>query len=77
MATRFAGSTWSTGVTGSPILEGALVSFDCRIASTMAVGTHDVLYCEVVDVREGEDVSGLIYWSREFCKLFQQQGSGS
>ena len=50
MAERFAAAQWSTGVTGSPLLDGATVSFDCRISHSASVGTHDILYCEVLAV---------------------------
>ncbi|MFT5172893.1 MAG: flavin reductase [Gammaproteobacteria bacterium] len=69
MAERFAGAAWSTAETGSPLLDGALVSFDCRITSAANVGTHDVLYCEVVAVREGDNHPSLVYWARKFLAL--------
>jgi flavin reductase len=69
MSERFAGAAWSTAETGSPVLDGALVSFDCRVTSAVDVGTHDVLYCEVVAVREGGNDPSLVYWARKFHAL--------
>ena len=66
MDERFAGSQWERGATGSPVLEGASVSFDCRVTSSTSVGTHDVLFCEVVAVAMGEAAHGLIYFDRRY-----------
>src|SRR5258708_29013404 len=37
MEARFEGATWHTMLTGSPVLDSALVAFDCRIAQTVQV----------------------------------------
>ncbi|MGO4112480.1 flavin reductase [Rhizobium ruizarguesonis] len=69
METRFAGGEWQELVTGAPSLAGAVVSFDCRLSHQVAVGTHDVLFCEVVAVHTSEDVEGLVYFGRKFHRL--------
>uniref|UniRef100_UPI001C3D943C flavin reductase n=1 Tax=Vibrio cholerae TaxID=666 RepID=UPI001C3D943C len=48
MAERFAAAQWSTGVTGSPLLDGATVSFDCRISHSRQCRHPRHLYCEVL-----------------------------
>ncbi|WP_020188090.1 flavin reductase [Methylopila sp. 73B] len=63
---RFAAATWSTGASGAPTLEGALASFDCLISRVVEVGTHAVLFCEVVGVRLGDSSEGLIYVGRRY-----------
>jgi len=69
MAGRFAAGRWSTLATGAPVLQGALVSFDCRISQIVEVGTHNVLFCEVVDVAVGEAGEALIYYGRDYHSL--------
>ncbi|HCC63484.1 MAG TPA: FMN reductase, partial [Pseudomonas sp.] len=51
MAERFAAGNWITWLTGSPVLEGAAVSFDCRVSHSTTVGTHDILFCEVLALK--------------------------
>jgi flavin reductase len=68
MAERFAAAVWSSLATGSPVLEGALVSFDCRIAEIVESGTHDVLFCTVLAVRLRPG-DGLVYFNRRFHAL--------
>ena len=63
---RFAAATWSTLATGAPVLEEALVSFDCRIAQTTEVGTHHVFFCDVQGIRFGTVDEGLIYYGRTY-----------
>ncbi len=63
---RFAAGAWSTLLTGAPVLEGALVSFDCRIAQVVEIGTHSVLFCEIKAIATGTDHEGLIYFGRRY-----------
>lgn len=66
MDDRFAAGTWHTLKTGVPVLNGALVAFDCRIVERHLVGTHDVLYCEVQAVATSDDGEVLVYYERGF-----------
>lgn len=60
--TRFAMGLWRTLETGAPILESALASFDCRIAQAVDVGTHGILFGEIVAIRVREtDAKPLLY----------------
>lgn len=69
MATRFAGADWTTLATGAPALKGAAVSFDCRVSSVAEVGTHDVLFCEVVAIVEASEPQSLVYYARRFHRV--------
>ncbi len=69
MDERFAAAAWSQGLSGSPMLDDALVSFDCRVSEMTSVGTHDVLYCEVMAIRSGRGESGLAYFRRAYHRL--------
>lgn len=66
MAVRFEAGRWTTLATGAPALLGALTAFDCRIVARHPVGTHDVLYCEVVGLAEPGDGHGLVYADRGY-----------
>jgi flavin reductase len=69
MAARFEGATWHTLQTGAPVLDGALVAFDCRIAQIVEVGTHDVFICTVDAVEVGQMHEGLIYYARGYHRI--------
>lgn len=70
MTNRFSAARWQTLATGSPVLDGALVSFDCRITNAVRCGTHTVLFCEVADTKVHEaDNRGLVYFARKYHVL--------
>ncbi len=74
MDERFANGRWETGPTGSPMLVGASASFDCRVVRSVSVGTHDVLFCEVVAVDTAQEAHGLIYFDRRYHDILAAVG---
>jgi flavin reductase len=69
MAERFEAAGWHTLASGAPVLQDALAAFDCRIAGRTSVGTHDVLYCEVLAIRQRPGADGLVYFGRRYHTL--------
>lgn len=64
---RFAGIRWEPLVTGAPAIDGAVVSFDCKITDSHEVGSHTIFFCEVLGVREsGQKKGGLVYFNRQY-----------
>jgi flavin reductase len=72
MDERFDGHAWHTLETGAPVLDDAVVVFDCRISQVVEVGTHDVFFCSVEAVRTGSAHEGLIYYGRGYHKVAGQ-----
>jgi len=68
---RFAAAEWSTLQTGSPVLKGAVASFDCKIVERLERGTHAVILCEVVAVHSDHGPDSLVYFGRSYRKLTQ------
>lgn len=68
-AERFAIGAWSENLTGVPILRGAIVNFECRIVHSVEMGTHDVLFCQVLAAEVDMTVDGLVYFDRRFHGL--------
>ncbi|WP_416356252.1 flavin reductase [Aureimonas phyllosphaerae] len=66
---RFAAASWRSNASGTPELEGALVSIGCEIETVTEAGTHDVLFCRVVSIRSREDGGALIYFDRTYHRL--------
>lgn len=63
---RFACASWSAGITGAPILDGALASFDCRLLDDRKTGRHHVFFGEVEAVYLGNGGRPLIYANRSY-----------
>lgn len=66
---RFGVGAWTTLVTGAPVLEGAVVAFDCRIVQVTEIGTHSVIFANVVALRHGTEHDGLIYFGRAYHRI--------
>ncbi|MFG1399024.1 flavin reductase [Roseixanthobacter pseudopolyaromaticivorans] len=66
MEERFAAAQWAPCATGAPMLADAVAAFDCRVARTVDVGTHCVLFCEVVGIAAGGTPEALIYFGRRY-----------
>ena len=73
---QFAAATWDRLETGSPVLRDAAVAFDCRVVRESDVGTHTVLFCEVVAQRLGPVHEGLIYFGRDYHPVRVRTGPG-
>lgn len=71
MSERFAAADWSILTTGSPILSDALISFDCKISQITTVGTHDILFCDVVAIVRNDESHGLAYFDRRYHSLMR------
>ena len=63
--------SWSPLKTGAPVLEDALVSFDCEIEDIQQVGTHSVFMCRVVAIRQSEQEESLVYFNRAYSRVGQ------
>ncbi|KAB0680960.1 flavin reductase [Aureimonas leprariae] len=66
---RFALGRWTALATGAPVLEQALVAFDCRLVEARMVATHHVLVGEVAAVHEGPSGPPLLYHARGYHLL--------
>lgn len=73
MAERFAQGNWHQLCTGSPVLRDAAVAFDCQICQIVSVGTHDILFCEVLETQMNSGAQGLIYFDRAYHHLTRHQ----
>jgi len=50
---RFKDGNWVQGVTGAPLLDDALVGFDCRVESILDAGSHAIVIGNIEAVRIG------------------------
>lgn len=69
MADRFNMIDWIEREGLAPALAGAAMSLDCRIVNSTRVGSHDVLFCEVLDIIDNQTGSNLLYFNRQYHSL--------
>lgn len=46
-AEKFSLGLWRRMVTGAPVLESAVASFDCRVSQDVSMGTHGILFGKI------------------------------
>ncbi len=66
---RFEHGSWSQLITGAPILEDALVSFDCQIEQIQQVGTHSIFMCRVLAIKQSKQSESLVYFNRAYHQV--------
>ncbi len=66
---RLEGVETETGVTGTPLIKGALAWLDCRVAQEVPVGMNTLFIGEVVAVRGDDRESPLVYHDRSYRRL--------
>jgi flavin reductase (DIM6/NTAB) family NADH-FMN oxidoreductase RutF len=69
MSERFTGPNWGVLATGAPYYTTSRVALDCRVADVREVGTHSVIFAEVVSTAHSGDGEPLIYHSRNYATL--------
>lgn len=69
MSERFEQANWQRLVTGSPVLNDAMLAFDCKVTQITSVGTHDILFCEVQHIQHMQGARSLIYFNRAYHQL--------
>ena len=55
---RFGGIAWTRGLTGAPLLPGALAYFECVLEKAVEAGDHTVLIAAVKNLRLADQDSG-------------------
>ncbi|WOE31491.1 MULTISPECIES: flavin reductase [unclassified Acinetobacter] len=67
--TRFEQGEWTTLATGSPVLNNALVSFDCQIEHIQEVGTHTIFICPIIAIQKNKQDQALAYFNRAYHQI--------
>lgn len=65
----FCGAAWHEAETGSPILDGALAFFDCRIVASHPAGDHTIFIGEIAAAGYREDASPLLWFGSRYRRM--------
>ena len=66
---RFCDAAWHEAETGSPILEGALAYFDCRLTERHDGGDHTIFLGEIVAASFRTDAAPLLWYGSRYRRL--------
>lgn len=73
---KYSGIPVHQGVTGAPIVPGALAVMECTLDQTLAIGTHTLMFGRVVQVDAMVEAgSPLIYYHRTYRMLSEEDGA--
>ena len=75
--TRFCDAPWHEAETGSPILEGALAYFDCRLVDRFDGGDHTIFLGDIVAAGFRDDAEPLLWYASAFHRLGAPGGAGA
>ncbi|MDQ2674129.1 MAG: flavin reductase family protein [Chloroflexota bacterium] len=67
--TGFCGAAWHEAETGSPVLDGALAYFDCRLTQRYDGGDHTIFLGEIVAAGFREDAEPLLWYASGYHRL--------
>jgi flavin reductase len=70
---RFCDAPWHEGETGSPILDGAIAYFDCRLVAQHPGGDHTIFVGEIVAAGFDEAAEPLIWYGSRYRQLSPQE----
>ena len=70
---RFQHGVWTELETGAPVLQDALVNFDCEIEQVQEVGTHTIFICRIVAIQQSEQDQSLVYFNRAYHQVGQTE----
>ena len=73
---RFCDTPWHEAETGSPILDGAIAFFDCRLAASHAAGTHTIFIGEIVASGYEESDDPLLWYGSHYRLLAPEPPAG-
>jgi flavin reductase (DIM6/NTAB) family NADH-FMN oxidoreductase RutF len=66
---RFCDAPWHEAETGSPILEGALAYFDCRLVAQHDGGDHTIFIGEIAAAGYREDAEPLLWFASRYRRI--------
>jgi flavin reductase (DIM6/NTAB) family NADH-FMN oxidoreductase RutF len=67
--TGFCGAAWHEAESGSPILEGAIAYFDCRLSARHDGGDHTIFIGEIAAAGYREDAEPLLWYASAYHRL--------
>jgi flavin reductase (DIM6/NTAB) family NADH-FMN oxidoreductase RutF len=72
-ADRFTGAHWITGVSGVPLLAGALAAVDCEVEDIVERHSHAIVIGRVLDMRLTSRGAALAYWQGQYVAIDQNE----
>lgn len=72
-AARFAGSDWSSSVSGAPLLVDALAALDCEVEEIVERHSHGIVIGRVREIRRAVRNAALAYWHGQYVAIDHEE----
>lgn len=72
-AERFIGAEWIIGVSGVPLLHGALASIDCEVEDIIERHSHAIVIGRVLELHVSPRTAALAYWQGQYIAIDQNE----
>lgn len=73
---RFRTGSWSTGITGSPVLASAVCRLECRLSEYRAASSHTVFFGQVLAGSASTEANPLLYLRGSYMSVGPRLRSG-
>jgi flavin reductase (DIM6/NTAB) family NADH-FMN oxidoreductase RutF len=67
------GAQWATGVSGVPLLVGALAAVDCEVEDIVERHSHAIVIGRVLDMQLSSRTAALAYWQGQYVAIDQNE----
>jgi len=72
-ADRFIGAKWAPGLSGVPLLEGALAAIDCEVENIVERYSHAIVIGRVLELQVSSRTAALAYWQGQYVAIDQNE----
>jgi flavin reductase (DIM6/NTAB) family NADH-FMN oxidoreductase RutF len=72
-ADRFTGAQWVAGVSGVPLLVGALAAVDCEVEDIIERHSHAIVIGRVLELQQSARRAALAYWQGQYVAIDQNE----
>ena len=72
-ADRFTGAQWVAGVSGVPLLVGALAAVDCEVEDIIERHSHAIVIGRVLELQQSAHSAALAYWQGQYVAIDQNE----
>lgn len=72
-AARFAGSDWSSSLSGAPLLVDALAALDCEVEEIVERHSHGIVIGRVREIRRAARNAALAYWHGQYVAIDHEE----
>jgi len=72
-ADRFVGAPWTAGLSGVPLLAGALAAIECEAEDILERHSHAIVIGRVLGIRTSGRTAALAYWQGQYVAIDQNE----